>query len=163
MNGSRLRWTRASNGRDRTRKVQRRPRPWLLGGTRHGNRIIGATLGFPDGSTPNLRRCFTSTVLPRGIGRYLFGLPFRYFRRYPSALVTKTPETPLYEGYASFTDGVLRVMPLKRFLFRSPFLADTSFSSYASSPPPSPRPLFPSLGDTRRLKDVKFKSERLTI
>lgn len=51
--------------------------------------------------------------------------PFRYFRRYPSGPDTKTLATPLHEGNASFTDGVRRVMPLKRFLFRSPLPADT--------------------------------------
>lgn len=103
------------------------PRRRWLGGTRHG-RIIGATLGFPDGSTPNLRRCFTFAVFPHGETISL-GRPFRYFRRYPSGPVTKTPTktpaTPLREGYASFTDRVRRVMPLKRFLFRSPLPSDT--------------------------------------
>lgn len=99
---------------------------WFVA-TRHGRRVIRATLGFPDGPTPNLRRCFTFTVLGgarRTIWRGVPG-PFRYFRRYPSGPVTKTPTTPLHEGNASFTDGVRRVMPLKRFLFRSPLPADT--------------------------------------
>lgn len=38
--------------------------------TERSHHRIGATLGFPDGSTPNLRRCFTFTVSPYG-ERYL--------------------------------------------------------------------------------------------
>lgn len=39
---------------------------------------------------------------------------------------THAPATPLVRCHTSFTDGVRRVMPLKRFLFTSPLPDDTS-------------------------------------
>ena len=110
------------------KKIGRR---WL-DGTRHGVRVIGTTPRFPDGSTPNLRRCFTfrdAATKANDISRPSFSL-------FPALSVRPgyedTGKRPSTRRYASFTGRVRRVMPLKRFLFRSPLSADiyapTSFT-----------------------------------
>lgn len=96
-----------------------------LGGTRQRDRII-ASGRHSDSQTA--RHLTFDDALRSRYPRTVNDISWPYFSLFPAlsvSPVTKTPTTPLYESYASFTDGVRRVMPLKRFLFRSPFPANT--------------------------------------
>lgn len=78
---------------------------------------ISATARFPDGASSRvaLRSCWP---IPFAISGAIRQSRLRRHR-------THAPATPLIRCHTSFTDGVRRVMPLKRFLFTSPPLPTT--------------------------------------